>query len=245
MNRSFLAVLLILAALWLSPAAHAQCPLIFSLATNFAAGTNPWSVAVSDFNADGRLDLAVANLNGNNVSILVGNANGTFQAAVNYAVGFSPYSVAVGDFNGDGRLDLVTANADSDNVSVLLNTTTVPVTITKHPARTAVLNGQSATFSVAAASAAPITYQWRKDGVNLANGGPVSGATTPTLTINLVALADNGAAFDCVASNACGPTPSNPAGLAVDNICPADFNNDGFVNADDFDAFVNAFVAGC
>ena len=61
-----------------------------------------------DFNGDGRLDLAVANSSSNTVSILLGNANGTFQAAQNFATGAGPMSVAVGDFNKDGKLDLAT-----------------------------------------------------------------------------------------------------------------------------------------
>ena len=62
-------------------------------------------MAVGDFNGDGKLDLVVANRASNNVSVLLGNGNGTFQAAVNYAAGSKPRSVAVGDFNGDGKLD--------------------------------------------------------------------------------------------------------------------------------------------
>jgi len=120
MNRSLLAVVLILAALWLSPAVHAQCPLSFAAAVNYAVGNVPTSVAVGDFNADGRPDLAVANAGSNNVSILLGNGGGggTFQAAVNYSVGSGPRSVAVGDFNADGQPDLAVANFD--NVSILL-----------------------------------------------------------------------------------------------------------------------------
>ncbi len=48
------------------------------------------SVAVGDFNGDGKADLAVANYTSNNVSVLLGNGNGTFQAAVNYAAGSGP-----------------------------------------------------------------------------------------------------------------------------------------------------------
>ena len=70
--------------------ALAQCPLSFVAPSNYAAGSQPFSVAVGDFNADGRPDLAVANsfggVGGNSVSILLGNANGTFLPAVNYAV---------------------------------------------------------------------------------------------------------------------------------------------------------------
>jgi hypothetical protein len=75
---------------------------------------------VGDFNGDSKLDVVTANNLGNNVSVLLGNGDGTFQAAVNSAVGTAPVSVAVGDFNSDGKLDLVTANFDTENVSVLL-----------------------------------------------------------------------------------------------------------------------------
>ena len=86
----------------------------------FGAGTDPDSAAGGDFNGDGKLDLAVANEGSNNVSILLGKSDGTFQAAVDYGAGSNPSSVAVGDFRDDGKLDLVVANDGSDNVSILL-----------------------------------------------------------------------------------------------------------------------------
>jgi len=93
----------------------------FNPAVNYAAGTYPISVARGDFNGDDDLDLAVANYLSNNVSILLGNGDGTFAVAVNYAVGTGPRSVAVGDFDGDGDLDLAVANSSSNNISILLN----------------------------------------------------------------------------------------------------------------------------
>src|SRR5439155_1007183 len=66
----------------------------FQPAVGYAAGTNPNAVAVGDLNRDGKADLAVANCNSNDVSILLGNGDGTFQPAVNYAAGTGPYSVA-------------------------------------------------------------------------------------------------------------------------------------------------------
>jgi uncharacterized protein (DUF2141 family) len=86
----------------------------------FAAGSGPDSVATGDFNGDGKLDLAVANSSGNNVSIFLGKGDGTFQSAVDYSVGTAPGSIAVGDFNGDGKLDLATTNNVDNNVSILL-----------------------------------------------------------------------------------------------------------------------------
>jgi hypothetical protein len=91
--------------------------------TNFNAGTTPSSVAVADFNGDGKADLAVAN---EGIAVFMGNGDGTFREAVNFAVSSSPWAVAVGDFNGDGKPDLVGANIDSANVSVLLNTCGAP-----------------------------------------------------------------------------------------------------------------------
>jgi hypothetical protein len=92
-----------------------------------ATGSGPLTLATGDFNGDGKMDVVTANIGlftsvvpGDNVSILLGNGDGTFQAAVNYPVGVAPLFVAVGDFNGDGKLDVVTANANSNNVSILL-----------------------------------------------------------------------------------------------------------------------------
>ena len=95
-------------------------PVSFAAATNFAAGSNPFSVAVGDFDGDGKQDLALADLTSNDVSILLGNGDGTFSAPTNFAAGTAPESAAVGDFNGDGKQDLAVANAFSNDVSILL-----------------------------------------------------------------------------------------------------------------------------
>src|SRR5205814_2230783 len=73
-----------------------------------------------DFNGDGKLDVVTAIPNGNSVSVLLGNGNGTFQAPQTFAAGASVGTVLVGDFNGDGKLDLVTGNGAGNSVSVLL-----------------------------------------------------------------------------------------------------------------------------
>jgi hypothetical protein len=90
----------------------------------FSVGYRPVAVAVGDLNGDGKLDVAVAGgPDADNISVLLGNGDGTLQPAVHYASGGStPTSVAVGDFNGDGKLDLAVANqsSSSNSVSILL-----------------------------------------------------------------------------------------------------------------------------
>ena len=61
--------------------------------------------------------------------------------------------------------------------------------ITTQPTGQAIVAGQPVTFSVVATGTAP-TYQWRKLGVPLANGGGISGATTASLTLAAVSAAD-------------------------------------------------------
>jgi Bacterial Ig-like domain (group 3)/FG-GAP-like repeat/FG-GAP repeat len=93
-----------------------QAPSYLSTGTD----TDPYSVAVGDFNGDGIPDIAVANYATNTVSILLGQGNGTFQGHIDTPVESEPASVAVGDFNSDGNMDLAVANFHSDTVSVLL-----------------------------------------------------------------------------------------------------------------------------
>jgi FG-GAP-like repeat/FG-GAP repeat len=95
---------------------------------SFAAAVNlydyyPYSVAVGDFNEDGKQDLAASGFvdNRESVLILLGDGAGNFSTGTNFTTGISStIGVAVGDFNGDGKQDLVTANNSSFNVSILL-----------------------------------------------------------------------------------------------------------------------------
>lgn len=67
------------------------------------------SVVAADFNADGDVDLAVADSgsSSNSIYVLLGKGDGTFQTPVSYTSNGSPSGLAVGDFNGDKIPDLV------------------------------------------------------------------------------------------------------------------------------------------
>ena len=76
-------------------------------------------LAVADFNADGKLDLAVMGQS-ETILIALGNGDGTFQRPRSYPVGNDAEWATVGDFNGDGKLDVAVTNYVDNTVSVLL-----------------------------------------------------------------------------------------------------------------------------
>ena len=80
--------------------------------------------------------------------------------------------------------------------------------ITSQPMSQSVNLGQTATFSVAATGAAPLTYQWTE------NGMPVGG-NSASYTTGATTAADNGDTFSVKVSNAAGSQTSNPATLSV------------------------------
>jgi hypothetical protein len=86
-------------------------------------GKGPASIAVADYNADGRLDLAVADATDNAVSILLNLGGGLFGPNFELPVATAPVSIVTADFNGDTKPDVATANNGSNNVSVILNST--------------------------------------------------------------------------------------------------------------------------
>ena len=79
------------------------------------------AIAEGDFNGDGALDLAVADQNSSDVSILLGNGHGgfTLTQSIPLAVPGFPVAIAAGDFTGNGRIDLAVADQFNDSVSIL------------------------------------------------------------------------------------------------------------------------------
>lgn len=100
----------------------------FVAGPTLATSSGPTSVAVGDLNADGKLDLAVANGAPNGVSLFFGDGAGKFGPPSNVSVGFPNTAVAIADFNGDGLVDLTVGNSSPlaptgvDDLSILLGT---------------------------------------------------------------------------------------------------------------------------
>ena len=94
----------------------------FQQQQTYTTGTNPYGIAVGDFNGDGIVDLAVTNSNDDTVGVLLGNGDGTFQPQQTYLTGATPVGIAVADLNGDGTADLAVSNnnANPPTVGVLL-----------------------------------------------------------------------------------------------------------------------------
>jgi hypothetical protein len=103
----------------------------FQSPRNFGVG-QPWNLVTGDFNHDGKVDIAAVSQYNNggviqngdspnpNVSIMLGNGDGTFQAQVNYTVAASPFALGAADLNGDGFVDLAVTGSRTGDVSILL-----------------------------------------------------------------------------------------------------------------------------
>lgn len=86
-----------------------------------AAGGQPFSVAVGDFNGDGFPDIAASSLS-LGTTVLLGDGTGGFKAAADSPFGAPSSYIALGDFNGDGNLDIAATSAFGSpwTVTVLL-----------------------------------------------------------------------------------------------------------------------------
>jgi PKD repeat protein len=98
---------------------------------------------------------------------------------------------------------------DTAQTIILVDQPPIAPSITSPPTDQSVIEGQAATFSVVAEGTEPLSYQWQRDGVDLA------GATGPSYTTPATTLADDGAIFRVVVSNTVGSMTSVEATLTV------------------------------
>ena len=133
--------------------------------------------------------------------------NGT---PISGALGTSYTTLAAQAQDSGSIFDVVVTNAEgsltSDAATLTVN---VPPSITSQPANQIVTLGQTATFTVVATGAAPLSYQWQR------NGNNISGATSSSYTTPPTTILDDGALYTVVVDNSVDPITSSAATLTV------------------------------
>jgi uncharacterized repeat protein (TIGR03803 family) len=183
----------------------------------FTGGTDggiPWGglVAASDGNLYGTTQTGGTYTNGTVFRIAPAGPLTTLAQFDGFAGAYPSAALIQGK---DGNLYGTTVGGGLDNDGAIYKLSiSGPLQITGQPADQSVFTGATALFTVATFGAAPVSYQWQQFGINLTNGGDISGANTATLTISNVTFG-NAAFYSVVVSNAYNSVTSEDALLEV------------------------------
>jgi hypothetical protein len=123
----------------------------------------------------------------------------------------------------EGGYSVIVTNIPGQDVSSNAVLTVIDPVITTQPVSLYAPVGGEAVFSVVACGTTPFSYQWKKDGSDLTDGGSFSGTTTDTLTISPVPATDP--IITVVVSNAVGTATSEDAVLTVYNMADVVYDN--------------------
>lgn len=177
---------------------------------NVTVGSNT-SQAVTLTNTGGTT-VALSSLNSSSAAFVTSGLSlpmnvGAGQSA-SFEVTFAPQSAGA----ANGTIS-VASDASNSPTAIAVSGTGVAVaqapSISQQPASATVTAGQTATFSVTATGAAPLSYQWQK------NGAAISGATSASYTTPATSASDSGSKFGVTASNSAGTVTSSAATLTV------------------------------
>jgi hypothetical protein len=180
---------------------------------NLTGGGGPLGIVSNDFNGDGKLDLATANYNSfsGNISVLLGNGNGSFGLPTNFNAGFGPACLVVADFNEDGFIDLAVGNGGGGGghsfVSVLIG------------------NGNGSfnnptSFNVGTGGGSGYANPWSITKADLNKDGHADVITGNASDNTISVLLGTG-------SGSLGNATNIAVGTSPYSVCSADFNGDG------------------
>jgi hypothetical protein len=174
-----------------------------------AFGQPTTAISTADFNADGNLDLAIANQISGQSPVALGYGNGAFNATgVLYSGGFSAGATA-GDFNADGKLDVAVASSG------------VHANSSQGSGVTVSLGNGDGTFALASGSPIPLGNSLSAMVTGDFNGdGKLDFAVTDSDGKAVLILKGNG-------DGTFGTPATIPVGTQPDAIVAGDFNNDG------------------
>jgi hypothetical protein len=192
---------------------------------HFADGTNP--DVVGSFVNDGRWHFVVGTWDTNNLVLYIDGVSNRTQSAGTaipgstlpfviggdggYSVGASPSRI----FNGGvTEVAVFDTNLTSGQISNLYNAALVPPYLLTQPSNSIYQVNASGSLYVNAGGTPTLGYQWYKGTTPVSNGGGISGATTPTLTFNPVALGNAGS-YKVVVSNPYGSATSSVVSVTV------------------------------
>jgi Bacterial Ig domain/Immunoglobulin I-set domain len=136
---------------------------------------------------------------------------GSFASTISYTIAnttsaMNGWKVSVSLY-GCGSAGTTLGNSQTAILTV--NAGTAAPSITAQPANATVTAGQTATFGVVANGAAPLNYQWLKNGAN------ITGATSASYTTPATTSADSGSVFQALVGNSAGSATSSGATLTV------------------------------
>jgi len=135
---------------------------------DYPADAFPYSLAAGDLLANGKMDLAVSDLDYSELSLLLGNGNGTFGAATTFSTSNRAVGVALGDLNGDGAMDVVVGT--DAGFTIFLQSTSVSLSTTSLTFGTQAVETVSAAQKITLSNTGAITLSIGGIAISGANG---------------------------------------------------------------------------
>ncbi|OGX03120.1 MAG: hypothetical protein A3J12_05905 [Omnitrophica bacterium RIFCSPLOWO2_02_FULL_44_11] len=193
-------------------------------ADNFTASGNeggPFTFSPSSYSIFNQGDIPIDwNITTNASWIDTQPASGTLSAGETATVNISINASIANLFESgaqSGIINFISSSSGSTSRLASLTVNLLPPLIIQHPIPQNKNEGDEVQFSVIGAGRA-LTYQWKKNAINLSDDSQISGSSTNNLIISRIAEANAGN-YQCVISNAAGAITSNAAHLTV-NLIP-------------------------